>query len=54
MSIRYNVEICYCETGEEEQQNYLTPVSVIMLLRRMSPGDALVINAVEGPGRDEI
>lgn len=52
MSIRYNVEIV--SAGEEEQQNYLTSVGVIMLLRGMSPGDALVINAVEGPGKDEI
>jgi hypothetical protein len=44
--IRFNAEIVTTSTGEEHQENYLTLSQVMMLLREMKEGDALVINAV--------
>jgi hypothetical protein len=49
--MRYNLEICTAETGEEDTQNYVTLSEVFQLLRLMKEGDSIVVNAVKDEGR---
>lgn len=52
--IRFNVEVVTAETGEESAKNYLTGAEVDALRSKMKDGDALVINATEDAGAEEI
>ena len=54
MSVRFNTEIVSAETGDESTENYLPLVTVMRLLRGLKEGDAMVINVVAGPGKEEI
>jgi len=52
-NVRYNAEIE--KVGEDPQtMGYLGVIQATQLVREMEEGDAVVFNAVAGPGQDEI